>query len=99
MSFKNLAAVTRGAHRMNASTRRVRGRRARRPGVEDLEGRALMASLVDLGTLGGADSLGLGINDSGQVVGQSDTADGHTHAFLYSQGVMADLGTLGGANI
>jgi probable HAF family extracellular repeat protein len=53
----------------------------------------------DLGTLpGGVESCAYGINDSGQIVGYSKTADGHTHAFLYSNGVMTDLGTLGGTD-
>jgi|SRR5579862_584958 len=53
--------------------------------------------LTDLGTLGGTTSIGHGINDSGQVVGDSTIAGtGATHAFLYSQGTMTDLGTLGG---
>ena len=62
--------------------------------------------MVDLGTFGGlysTYSAGLGINNSGQVVGTSATADGDDHAFRYtgtpgSGGKMADLGTLGGAN-
>ena len=43
----------------------------------------------------------LGINDSGQVVGRSYTSSSYpfaTHAFLYSNGVMTDLGTLGGTS-
>lgn len=36
--------------------------------------------ITDLGTLGGTNSQAVAINDSGQVVGQSDLASGDTHA-------------------
>ena len=51
---------------------------------------------VDLGTLGGANSKAFGINPRGDIVGQSETANGETHAFLYRDGTMTDLGTLPG---
>src|SRR5687768_14416721 len=53
---------------------------------------------IDLGTLGGSDSIAYGINDAGQVVGQSLTAGGDLRAFITGpDGVgMRDLGTLGG---
>jgi probable HAF family extracellular repeat protein len=53
--------------------------------------------MQDLGTLGGRFSQAGGINDQGQVIGSADTADGSTHAFLWtaSDG-MQDLGTLTG---
>ena len=40
---------------------------------------------------GGTFSEGLAVNDSGQVVGFSDTATGAAHAFLYSNGRMLGL--------
>jgi probable HAF family extracellular repeat protein len=39
-----------------------------------------------------------GINKSALIVGNSQIASGSVHAFLYSNNVMADLGTLGGTN-
>jgi probable HAF family extracellular repeat protein len=61
--------------------------------------------LTDLGTLGGGFSLAAAVNDHGQVVGSSMlpgwtipgtsiSEPGPTHAFLYSNGQMIDLGTL-----
>jgi len=57
---------------------------------------AATSTVRDLGTLGGGASRAWGINDRDQVVGESETADGRTHAFLWSNGQMTDLGTLGG---
>jgi probable HAF family extracellular repeat protein len=55
-------------------------------------------TVTDLGTLGGSYSQSTGINASGQVVGDSITASGASHAFIISSpySVMTDLGTLGG---
>lgn len=52
---------------------------------------------VDLGSLAGGLTQATGINDAGQVVGNSVLPSGATHAFLYSGGTLIDLGTLGGS--
>ena len=55
-----------------------------------------------LGTLGGNRSFAYGINDLGQVVGESKTGEGYgyeTHAFLYTNGIMRDLGALGAGTL
>jgi probable HAF family extracellular repeat protein len=54
-------------------------------------------SLKDLGTLGGNNSQGWWVSDSGLVVGRADISPQSTnhHAFLWKNGVMTDLGTLG----
>ena len=51
----------------------------------------------DLGTLGRKRTSAQGINNSGQVVGNADTASGYQHAFLYNGAPpLNDLGMLGG---
>ena len=52
--------------------------------------------VIDLGTLGGGFSFAFGVNDMGQVVGRSTTAEGYIHAFVTGpDGVgMTDLNTL-----
>lgn len=59
--------------------------------------------LYDLGTLGGNNSYGCGVNNLDQVVGYAQNAAGQFRAFLYTgtpgvDGKMHDLGTLGGSN-
>jgi probable HAF family extracellular repeat protein len=66
-------------------------------------------SIVDLGTFGGNESLANAVNNRGQVVGSAANAipdpfntgtlygwGTQMHAFLWEDGVMRDLGTLGG---
>jgi probable HAF family extracellular repeat protein len=62
--------------------------------------------ITDLGSLGGNGSLGIYVNDAGQVIGLSDntTPDPFSlfgigvqiRTFLWDDGVMRDIGTLGG---
>jgi probable HAF family extracellular repeat protein len=58
-------------------------------------------SLIDIGTLfGGTNSSAAAVNVKGHVVGTSDYDDPMngivSHAFVYKNGIIADLGTLGG---
>ena len=50
--------------------------------------------VTNLGTLGGATSEALDINERGQVVGTADNASGQPRAFLWRNGTMTDLNTL-----
>ena len=62
--------------------------------------------MKNLGSLGGRDSRAFAINNGGQIVGESNLPGNPrdsrgnriSHAFLLSNGLMTDLGTLGGAN-
>jgi probable HAF family extracellular repeat protein len=54
---------------------------------------------VPIGNLGGASTYGTAINASGQVAGWGDTDTAgaiHRHAFVFSSGVLTNLGTLPG---
>ena len=54
---------------------------------------------LDLGTLPGGDfSRANDINSRGQIVGESSTAITSNHAFLFTDGVMIDLGVLPGVS-
>jgi len=62
--------------------------------------------IINLGTLGGNESFSIGVNNRGQVTGQAANAipdpfpfpgfGQQARAFLWQNGVMLDLGTLGG---
>jgi probable HAF family extracellular repeat protein len=55
--------------------------------------------MIDLGGLGGTFGTAPCANNRGQVIGQSNLpADKNQHAFLWEQGAMKDLGTLGGVS-
>lgn len=53
-------------------------------------------SVVDLGTLGGKFTSVEGVNAKGQVVGRSNDSSRRMHPFLWEDGVMTALPTLGG---
>jgi probable HAF family extracellular repeat protein len=48
----------------------------------------------DLGTLGGSKSDAIAINERGQIVGVSEVKYPRSHAFLWQNGKMTDLGAL-----
>ena len=76
----------------------IAGTKAGRATIWELDALGNVTSETDLGVLPGAAwSWGVAINSEGEVVGTSGPAgqDGY-HAFLWSGGVMTDLGTLGG---
>jgi len=53
--------------------------------------------IIHLGSLGGTSGRSKDINRLGQIVGESETNEGKTHAFFWTQKTgMIDLGTLGG---
>lgn len=63
-----------------------------------IAGNGQNSRMADLGTLGGLNSWGRGVSESGVVVGESDMVAPNggffTHAFRYQNGAMLDLGTL-----
>ena len=54
-------------------------------------------TLTDLGALYEGSNQARDINETGQVVGNSATANGFNHAYLWENGALTDLGTLGGS--
>ncbi|MFC5924369.1 hypothetical protein [Micromonospora vulcania] len=48
--------------------------------------------LIDLGTLGGENSVAIGVNDRRQVLGTSEPGGDMPHRFLWRNGVFTDLG-------
>src|SRR5579883_951322 len=53
--------------------------------------------VIDLGTLRGNQSIALGINAKGDIVGADYSTNGNQYAFLYANGSMKDLGLASGS--
>lgn len=65
---------------------------------QNKEKEVALYSITDLGTLGGPQSEAYGINNSSQIVGNSELKGGASHAFLWEKGHMVDLGSFPGAS-
>ena len=69
-----------------------------RNAANDPYGQTLPRGTEELGTLSGAKSAGVGIAQSGKIVGVSETAAGTTEAFLWARvRGMRSLGALHGS--
>jgi probable HAF family extracellular repeat protein len=55
---------------------------------------AVEYQIIDLGVIGGYGSVANGINNYGQIVGESSTDYSGGRAFLYENGSMTDIGTI-----
>ena len=74
-----------GSSKTSASGENFRGFRA--------SGTAINPAADTLPTLGGANSIAIGLNDNGDVVGQADRTDGLGKAFLFRNNIIKDLNT------
>ena len=69
-----------------------------KPSQTDSAGMPIAWTATDLGGFGGTQNVAYSINNAGQIVGFSKTAhDKASHAFLWQNGVMQDLGTATGS--
>jgi probable HAF family extracellular repeat protein len=68
-------------------------------GAPQASGRQVLYRVTNLPPLGGTSSVGFSINDRGWVAGRSNLEGNQSrHATLWRNGVLTDLGTLGGPN-
>jgi probable HAF family extracellular repeat protein len=56
---------------------------------------AITYKVTALGNLGAGSAVATDINNNGQTVGRSQTIAGPNHAFIWQNGIMQDIGTLG----
>jgi len=54
-------------------------------------------NIIDLGNLGGNNAFATQINELGQVTGEAELSDGSLRAFIWDNGILQMLGTLGGS--
>ena len=103
-AFSWIARFSSGCMRSSRRGGAWKRRAASRPRLEPLEGRVVPSTsykVIDLGTLGGMYAAPYALNDSGEVVGSSDTSgDRASYAFRDSHGKMMSLGSLlGGPSV
>ena len=69
-------------------------------GTQIVNGQAIATlwSNGNASSVAGAGSYAMAINDAGQIVGMVTTAGGQGHAFIATNGVLQDLGTLPGGS-
>jgi len=68
-----------------------------RPSALDVGSPVVPYEVIDLGKLSGMTiAFATAMNDRGQIVGFSENGRSSSHAFMWQDGVMQDLGTLGG---
>jgi probable HAF family extracellular repeat protein len=93
----NATAISHWGESIGASTLDAAGCKKARDAAMHAYLRRRDGTAVDLGTLGGARSQALAVNDRGQVAGWSEDVTGRKHAFLWAADTgMLDLGILSG---
>jgi probable HAF family extracellular repeat protein len=100
MNFRNLRATSVGIARIGLSLAMLAwaGWPQEQAEAQQKHAKPAHYKVTDLGTLGGGYSEAFYMNNKGAIGGVASRADGSEHAFLWQDGTMKDLGTLGGPN-